>query len=164
MQLLFHVGRWYINRVMFRCVCVSDTSQHISDFISNLHDVNLLCSCLPARLFHARDLAFVCQFSEANSANAEFAKICVWSAADFTSIICASREFRCSCLTYFFDVLATEPFPPYFANGAPMSLSSSRDSSSVVAVVTNAMSIPRTLSILSYSISGKINCSFRPRL
>ena len=62
----------------------------------------ILADGTKARLFHARDLTFVSQLSEANSANAEFAKICVWSAADFASIICASRVFRCSCLTYLF--------------------------------------------------------------
>ena len=41
--------------------------------------------------------------------------------------------------------------------------SSSLASSSVCAVVTIQTSIPRTLSILSYSISGKMSCSFTPR-
>ena len=50
----------------------------------------------------AGDLALVSQLSEANSANAEFAQISVWSAADFASIIRASRVFRCSFLTYLF--------------------------------------------------------------
>ena len=49
-------------------------------------------------------------------------------------------------------------------NGAPMSLSSSRASSSVLAVVMMAMFMPRSFSILSYSISGKMICSLRPRL
>lgn len=54
--------------------------------------------------------------------------------------------------------------PPYLANGAPNMLSRSLASSSVRAVVTNAISMPRIFSTLSYSISGKINCSLRPRL
>ena len=51
----------------------------------------------------------------------------------------------------------------YFAKGAPISVSSSLASASVLAVVTKQMSIPRILSTLSYSISGNISCSFRPR-
>ena len=43
-------------------------------------------------------------------------------------------------------------------------LKSSRASSSVLAVVTKIMSIPLTLSTLSYSISGKIICSLIPRV
>ena len=54
-------------------------------------------------------------------------------------------------------------FGALFAKGAPISVSSSRASSSVFAVVTNAISIPRILSTLSYSISGNISCSLRPR-
>ena len=53
--------------------------------------------------------------------------------------------------------------PIYFLKGIPSPFNKSNDSSLVLAVVTNTISIPRTLSILSYSISGKINCSFRPR-
>ena len=52
------------------------------------------------------------------------------------------------CCFTFIEVLATI-FPPYFANGAPIRVSNSLDSSSVFAVVTKQMSIPRTLSILS---------------
>ena len=47
-------------------------------------------------------------------------------------------------------------------NGKPNRRSSSRASSSVFAVVVTMMSIPRTFSILSYEISGKMICSFRP--
>ena len=42
--------------------------------------------------------------------------------------------------------------------------SRSADVDSVRAEVTMEISMPRTLSILSYSISGKINCSRTPRL
>ncbi len=43
-----------------------------------------------------------------------------------------------------------------------ISLSRKRASASLVAVVQIMMSMPRILSILSYSISGKTNCSFMP--
>lgn len=68
--------------------------------------------------------------------------------------------FRC-CFT-FIDVFAIK-IPSYcFANGIPNWVNNSRPSSSVFAVVTTITSIPLILSILSYSISGKINCSLMP--
>ena len=50
----------------------------------------------------------------------------------------------------------------YFVNGIPNSLSNARPSSSVLAVVTIEMFMPRVLSTLLKSISGKINWSFIP--
>src|SRR6185312_11161935 len=47
-------------------------------------------------------------------------------------------------------------------NGKRKAASSARASSSVFAEVVMAMSIPRSASILSYSISGKMICSFTP--
>jgi len=67
---------------------------------------------------------------------------------------------RC-CLT-FIDVFAMNFPPNYFLKGIPNCVNNSRASSSVFAVVTKITSIPLTLSILSYSISGKINCSLIP--
>ena len=64
------------------------------------------------------------------------------------AIDCLVENFAGRLCLIFIDVFATV-FPPYFANGAPMSVKSSRDSSSVFAVVTKQMSMPRTLSILS---------------
>ena len=69
-------------------------------------------------------------------------------------------DFCCFKTIAFFAI----SFPPYFANGAPIIVSSSFASSSVLAVVTNAMSIPRIFSILSYSISGKMSCSLSEML
>ena len=72
------------------------------------------------------------------------------------------ENFGLRCCLIFIDVLAMN-FPPYFANGILNCLNNSRASSSVLAVVTKITSIPLTLSILSYSISGKISCSLIPR-
>ena len=68
------------------------------------------------------------------------------------------------CCLIFIDVLAMNLLSShyYFAKGIPNCVSSSRASSSVFAVVTKIMSMPLTLSILSYSISGKISCSLMP--
>ena len=57
--------------------------------------------CLPAGFLYARDLAFVCQLSETDTADAEFAKIGVGSATDLASVICSSGEF--GCLLLFID-------------------------------------------------------------
>ena len=51
----------------------------------------------------------------------------------------------------------------YFANGMLNNVNNSRASSSDFAVVTKMISIPLTLSTLSYSTSGKISCSLIPR-
>ena len=71
------------------------------------------------------------------------------------------ENFGLRCCLIFIDVFAMN-FPPYFANGILNCLNNSRASSSVLAVVTKITSIPLTLSILSYSISGKISCSLIP--
>src|SRR4051812_44229858 len=48
--------------------------------------------------------------------------------------------------------------------GKPRSFSSARPSSSVVAVVTTVMSMPRVRSIRSWSISWNTDCSVRPNV
>jgi hypothetical protein len=55
-----------------------------------------LLPILPACFSDTGDLAFVSEFPEANSANAELAEISVWSSADLTSIVSACRVFRLS--------------------------------------------------------------------
>ena len=66
------------------------------------------------------------------------------------------------CCLIFMEVFAIF-YLLYLAKGMLKSLSSSLASSSVFAVVVKMISIPLTLSILSYSISGKISCSRIPR-
>ena len=51
-----------------------------------------------------------------------------------------------------------------FLNGTPNSFNKAYPSSSVEAEVTNVISIPKILSTLSMSISGKIICSFIPNV
>ena len=69
---------------------------------------------------------------------------------------------------YIFDAFHDIPYTslPYysFLNGMPSKPNNNRALSSDPAVVTIVISIPRTLSILSKSISGKINCSRKPRV
>src|SRR5207247_11218650 len=68
-------------------------------------------------------------------------------------------ETACLCLRsprLTVDFLATVLCHPHFLNGNPSSANSARASSSVRAVVTKVTSRPRTLSILSYSTSGKM--------
>ena len=74
------------------------------------------------------------------------------------------ENFALRCCLIFIAVFAMNFLPPiYFANGILNNVNNSRASSSVLAVVTKITSIPLTLSILSYSISGKISCSLIPR-
>lgn len=70
-----------------------------------------------------------------------------------TSIFSSCLLVTLSPCHYFFRV-----------NGIPNPSRSARASSSFLAEVTIAISIPNTFLILSYSISGKIVCSVRPKL
>ena len=74
-----------IDSIVFCVVRISDTCQHVSDRIGDMHAVNLLLAqlCfLPACFPYARDLPFIRQLSEADAADAKFAKVSVRAAAD----------------------------------------------------------------------------------
>ena len=119
---------------------------------------------LPAGFLYTGDLALVSKLAEADTANAEFAEITVRSAANLAAVVFSGGEFLISLLLNFHGSLCHRSYLlSYLAKGAPISVSNSFASSSVVAVVTNAMSIPLNFSTLSYSISGKMSCSLRPR-
>ena len=119
---------------------------------------------LPAGFLYTGDLALVSKLAEADTANAEFAEITVRSAANLAAVVFSGGEFLISLLLNFHRSLCHDSYLlNYLAKGAPIRVSSSFASSSVVAVVTKAISIPLNFSTLSYSISGKISCSLRPR-
>jgi len=119
---------------------------------------------LPRSFSYAGDLALVRKFSEADTADTVFAEVSVGTTADLASVVLTGGELLLFLLLVDHGLLCHFAYSSLtqFAKGAPMSLRSSRASSSVFAVVTNAMSIPRIFSTLSYSISGKISCSLRP--
>ena len=122
---------------------------------------------LPTCFLNTRDLSFVCQFTEADTADSIFSQIRMRTSADcgrpqiLQRLYSLVENFGLRCCLIFIDVFAMN-FPPYFANGILNCVNNSRASSSVLAVVTKITSIPLTLSILSYSISGKISCSLIP--
>jgi len=118
---------------------------------------------LPASLSYAGDLSLVSKLAEADTADAVLTKISMGTAADLAAVMLTGGELLRSCTLKDHRFLCHFLYPPYFAKGAPIRVRSSFASSSVFAVVTNAMSIPRILSTLSYSISGNISCSLRPR-
>ena len=72
-----------------------------------------------------------------------------------------SRARFSSFALYVEEILAIV-CPCYFVNGMPNSFSRARPSSSVRALVTIEMFMPRVLSTLLKSISGKINWSLIP--
>ena len=57
-------------------------------------------AALPAGFFDARDLALVSELSEADSADAVFSEVSMWSSADLASVICSRREL---CRTLLLD-------------------------------------------------------------
>ena len=118
---------------------------------------------LPGCLTNTRDLALVSKTAEADTADPVLTEISMGATTEFAPVVGTGGELRGSLLLQNHRFLShvSSSFP-YFANGAPIRASSSLASSSVLAVVTNTISIPRILSTLSYSISGKISCSRRP--
>ena len=132
-------------------------------FVLRTRQRELNSALLPAGLLYTRDLALVSELTEADPADSIFLQNGMRTAADVAAGIGSRRELwlaglldlhRCFCHGIFLLI--------YFENGMLNSFSSSRASSSVWAVVTKMMSMPLTLSTLSYSISGKISCSLMP--
>src|SRR4051812_47694162 len=132
------------------------------------------CGCLPAGLAHARELPGVSHLPQADPAQAELAEDRVRTPAPLATGVPADRELRLAgrlvdqsllghggCLLPAQRMVVTTGWP---AKGNPSWRSSSRPSSSFVAVVTSVMSMPRGRSILSTSISRNIDCSFRPNV
>lgn len=119
---------------------------------------------LPGCFSNSGDLALVCQLAEANAAYAVVTQISVRTAANLAAVILTAGKLCGTSLLDFHRCLSHGLSSYALAKGAPMSVSSCFASSSVLAVVTMAMFMPRSFSILSYSISGKIICSLRPKL
>ncbi len=118
----------------------------------------------PRCLTNTRDFALVGQLTEADTADTVLAEVGVGAAADLAAVVLTSGELLLLLLLEDHRCFSHCYSPSYYlAKGAPMRVSISLASASVLAVVTKQMSIPRILSTLSYSISGKISCSFRPR-
>src|SRR4051794_14836693 len=134
---------------------------------------------LPAGLAHAGELPGVRHLPQADPAQAELAEDRVRTTTPLAAGVAADRKLRRagrlvdkSLLGHLWvswillrrprqRVAFTTVWP---AKGKPRSVSSSRPSSSVVAVVTRVMSMPRGRSILSTSISRNIDCSVRPNV
>src|SRR5215203_5251769 len=127
----------------------------------------------PAGLAHARELPDVSHLPEADPAQAELAEDGVGATAPLAAGVPTDRELRLAgrlvdqsllghgCLLPAQRMVVTTGWP---AKGKPSWRSSSRPSSSFVAVVTRVMSMPRCRSILSTSISRNIDCSLRPNV
>ena len=143
----------------------SDEHPSSQDFPNLFHIVlDLVSGRLPASLADTGNLALVGQLTEADTANAVVPQVSVGSAADLAAVVAAGRELGLCLLLQDHRLLGHVVILLNQAvKGAPSWLSSSLASSSLVAVVQMQISIPRILSTLSYSISGKINCSLIPR-
>src|SRR5690606_14406567 len=166
------------DRLVVSRVRVAQPSQHVCDRVSHCHGgfapflavVSVVpfgatdgpaTSWLPAALSDTGKLAAVCHLAKAHSAEAELAIHRARTPAPLAPGIAAHLELRGGlglvdqrCLRHGQSSL----------KGKPRRRSSERPSSSVVAVVTMVMSIPRTRSILSWSISWNIDCSVRPNV
>src|SRR5918993_5868695 len=116
---------------------------------------------LPAALGDAGELARVGHLPEAHPAQTELAVDRVRPAAPLASGVATHLELGLArglvdecCLGHGQASL----------KGNPSWRSRARPSSSVLAVVTTVMSMPRTRSILSWSTSWNIDCSLRPKV
>src|SRR5690606_15218362 len=115
---------------------------------------------LPAGLRHAGQLPGEGHLPQADAAQAELAVDGVRAAAALAPRVGAHSELRLPVGLVDQSGLRHQSS----LNGKPRRRSSERPSSSVVAEVTTVMSMPRTRSILSWSISWNIACSVRPKV
>src|ERR1035437_6881432 len=130
-------------------------------FLAVVSAWDLRRSGLPAALGDARELTAVSHVAEAHAAQAELAVHGVRASALLAPGVSANSKLLLPCRLHLERGLCHR----YFSlKGKPSCLSSERPSSSVVAVVTTVMSIPRTRSILSWSSSWNIDCSVRPKV
>src|SRR3954454_6933659 len=116
---------------------------------------------LPGSLRHAGQLAAVRHVPDAHAAQAELAVHRVRPATPLAARVRPHSELRLRGSLEDQRLLGHAQFS---LNGKPRSLSSARPSSSVVAVVTTVMSMPRVRSIRSWSISWNTDCSVRPNV
>src|SRR4051794_36876999 len=116
---------------------------------------------LPGSLGHTGKLTAVSHFPDAHPAEAELAIDRVRPAAALATGVSTHSELRLRGSLEDQRLLGHAQFS---LNGKPRSLSSARPSSSVVAVVTTVMSMPRVRSIRSWSISWNTDCSVSPNV
>src|ERR1700752_1612690 len=116
---------------------------------------------LPGSLGHAGEFAAVGHVPDADPAQAELAVHRVRPATLLAARVRPHGELRLLGSLEDQRLLGHAQFS---LNGKPRSLSSARPSSSVLAVVTTVMSMPRVRSMRSWSISWKTDCSVRPKV
>src|ERR1700742_2149957 len=116
---------------------------------------------LPAGLGDARQLALVRHGAEAHAAEAELAVHGPRPSASGAAGVDAPRKLR---LAVRLDDQRRLPHCHPSLKGKPRRRSSERPSSSLVAVVTNVMSMPRARSTRSGSISRDLGCSLGPNV
>src|SRR3954454_39507 len=116
---------------------------------------------LPGSLRHAGQLTTVGHVPHADPAEAELAVDRVRTSALLAAGVRPDGELG---LRGRLDDQRLLSHAQFSLNGKPRSLSSCRPSSSVVAVVTTVMSMPRVRSIRSWSISWNTDCSVRPNV
>src|SRR5690606_39036111 len=114
----------------------------------------------PGSLAHAGKLTCVRHFAEARSAQPELAEHRPRAPAPLSTGVTADLELRPARGLDDQRVLAHQ----LSFNGKPRWRSSARPSSSVFAVVTTVISIPRGRSMVSGSISWNIDCSDNPNV
>src|SRR6185436_14104029 len=116
---------------------------------------------LPGSLRHAGQLTAVGHVPDTHPAQTELAVDRVRTSAFLAAGVRTHGELR---LRGRLDDQRLLSHAQFSLNGKPRSLSSCRPSSSVVAVVTTVMSMPRVRSIRSWSISWNTDCSVRPNV
>src|SRR5690606_9587159 len=119
-------------------------------------------ACSPRRLGDAGQLAAVSHLADADAAQAELAVHRLRPPAALAPGVGAHRELRLPGRLE--DKRLLGHMNQFSLNGNPRCLSSALPSSSVFAVVTIVMSIPRTRSMRSWSTSWKTDCSVRPKV
>src|SRR2546430_5005166 len=117
-------------------------------------------SCSPAGLAHSGQLAAVSHLPNADPAQTELAQHRARATAALAPGVAAHLELRLLRRLEHQSLLGHQ----FSLNGKPRCLSSARPSSSLIAVGTRGMSMPRWRSIESGPISWNIDCSLSPKV
>src|SRR5271166_2759490 len=117
--------------------------------MSAMGSVIVMVALLPARLGDSGHLAGVHHRPQADTAQPELSVDGLWTAASLAPRIGPDLELGCALLLLDQCLLSHGAYRVSCRNGKPNARRSARPSSSLRAVVTIVMSMPRTVSILS---------------
>ena len=85
----------------------------IKPFIAIIYSLLMKNNKLPRSFFNTRDLTFVSQFTEADTADTVFSQVCMWTSTDSAAAVFSCGEFLFALLFDFHCCLSHESFLLY---------------------------------------------------